>query len=127
MRLTGVDSSFPNPATPRRRCRHKSLTDWSKPFDGCCQNCLSWTDTSVALLHGETERPSILLVELRANAIYSWVFAKRSQFFAIFPIACESQVGNCQSIEKNLRVFRSSIVIAAAAAILLTPACRPSL
>jgi hypothetical protein len=27
-----------------------------KPSDACCQNCASWTDTSAALLRGETER-----------------------------------------------------------------------
>jgi hypothetical protein len=46
MRLTEVDSSFRNPATPRRRCRHKSLTNRLKPSDGSCQNCVSWTGTS---------------------------------------------------------------------------------
>src|SRR5262249_26494320 len=44
---------------PRRRCRHKRLTDRLKPSDGCCQNCASWSDTSAALLRGETKRFSI--------------------------------------------------------------------
>jgi hypothetical protein len=71
MRMTGVvDSSFPNRSTPWRRCHHKSLTDWPKPSDGCCQNFVSWSDTSAALLHGETGRFSIdkqLMVALVQN------------------------------------------------------------
>src|SRR5215813_5757341 len=55
MLLTGVYLSCPNPATPWRRCRHKSLTEPLKPSDGCCQNWASWTDTSTALLRGEIE------------------------------------------------------------------------
>src|SRR6266436_7422296 len=71
MRLPGVDrsfpdpSTFPNPSTPQRRCRHKSLTDRRKPSDGCCQNCVSWTDTSAALPRAETERLSLLGQQLR--------------------------------------------------------------
>src|SRR5262249_40487065 len=55
MLLTGVYLSCPNPATPWRRCRHKSLTEPLKPSDGCCQNWASWTDTSTSLLRGEIE------------------------------------------------------------------------
>src|SRR5262249_41559709 len=116
MRLTRVDSSFPNPATPQRRCRHKSLTDRPKPFDGCCQNCVSWTDTSVALLHGETERPSILLVELRANAIYSLVLCKTKPIFRNFSNCLRISSWQPPIDRKEVGVFRSSIVIAAAAA-----------
>src|SRR4029453_6506095 len=56
MRLTQVESSSRNPSTPRRRCRHKSLTDRLKPSDACCPSCAGWTDTSAALPRGETER-----------------------------------------------------------------------
>ena len=71
LRLPGVDrsfpdpSTFPNPSTPQRRCRHKSLTDRRKPSDGCCQNRVSWTDTSAALPRAETERLSLLGQQLR--------------------------------------------------------------
>ena len=50
----------PNPSTPRRRCRRKSLIDRLKPSGGCYQSCVSWSDTSAALLRGETELLSIL-------------------------------------------------------------------
>jgi hypothetical protein len=52
---------LPSPSRPR--CRHKSLTDRLKPSDERCQNCVSWTDTSVELLRDETERFSVFLVE----------------------------------------------------------------
>src|SRR5215475_6573517 len=55
MRLSGVDRS-PNRSTPRRRCRHKNLTDPLKLSDACCQNCVSWTATSAVLPRSETER-----------------------------------------------------------------------
>jgi len=50
----------PNPSTARRRCRRKSLIDRLKPSGGCYQSCVSWSDTSAALLRGETELLSIL-------------------------------------------------------------------
>src|SRR5262249_49021415 len=56
--------------SPRRRCRRKSLTDRLKPYDGRCQNYVSCSDTSAALLRGETERFSILW-QNRAITIYS--------------------------------------------------------
>jgi len=62
MQFFGIETS--NPSTPRRRCRHKSLTDRLKPSDGCYQNCASWTDTSAALLRSETERFSTFLLAL---------------------------------------------------------------
>jgi len=65
---------------PWRRCRHKSLTDRQKPSDGCCPNCASWTDTSVALLRSETERFAGLLVEEIRWTICNCSSAKRSQF-----------------------------------------------
>jgi hypothetical protein len=52
----GRMSSLPEPIDAWRQCRHKSRTDRLKPSDACCQNCASWTDTSAALLRGETER-----------------------------------------------------------------------
>jgi hypothetical protein len=39
--FAGVDSSFPNPSMPRRRCPHTNLTDRRKPSGGRCQNCAS--------------------------------------------------------------------------------------
>src|SRR5262249_62363344 len=66
--LTEVDSS-PNPSPPRRRCRHKSLTDRLKPSDGCCQNCVSWTDTSAAQLRSESERFSTFVIEQNTETI----------------------------------------------------------
>jgi hypothetical protein len=60
MRFKEVDSSIPNPSTPRRRCRRKSLIDRLKPSGGCYQSCVSWSDTSAALLRGETELLSTL-------------------------------------------------------------------
>jgi len=82
-RWTGVDSSFPNRSTPRRRCRHKSLTDRQKPSDACCQNCASWTDTSAALLRSESERFSVFQVEYNMTTICSCAMqneANLSQF-----------------------------------------------
>src|SRR5262249_14888452 len=61
MRLSGVDRS-PNRSTPRRRCRHKNLTDPLKLSDACCQNCVSWTATSAALPRSETERFTLQLL-----------------------------------------------------------------
>ena len=61
----------PKPTTPRRRCRHKSLTDRLKPSAGCCQNCASWIDTSAALLRGETERFAISMVEVQNEPNFS--------------------------------------------------------
>jgi hypothetical protein len=60
MHFWGVDSSIPNPSAPRRRCRRKSLIDRLKLFGGCYQSCLSWSDTSAALLRDETELLSTL-------------------------------------------------------------------
>src|SRR6516162_7827653 len=89
MRLTGVDSSFPNPAAPRRRCRHKSLTDRLKPSDASCRNCATWTDTSAALLRSASERFAVFMVEENLGTIYSCTPAKRSQFFSIYPMTCK--------------------------------------
>jgi retron-type reverse transcriptase len=61
----------PNPSTARRRCRHKSLNDPLKPFDACCPNCASWTDTSVAPPRSETERSSIFSIEENPTTICS--------------------------------------------------------
>src|SRR5262249_60292122 len=64
MRSNGAESAlFPNPSTPRRRCRHKGLTDQLKRSDACCQSCGSSTDTNAALPRGETERHSVSLLE----------------------------------------------------------------
>src|SRR5262249_53659308 len=48
-----------------------SLIDRLKPSDGCYQNCVSWSDTSAALLRGEIERPLISWIELSQMIIYS--------------------------------------------------------
>jgi hypothetical protein len=57
---TGVESPpFLSSPTPRRRCRRKSLTDQQKPSDECSETRVSWIDTSVALLYGETKRSPI--------------------------------------------------------------------
>src|SRR5262245_11975173 len=66
-RLIPGPSTFPNPSPPRRRCRHKSLTDRLKQSDGSCQNCASWTATSAALLCGAIELCSISLVERKTD------------------------------------------------------------
>src|SRR6516162_3622851 len=81
MRLTGVDPSFP-PSTPRRRCRHKSLTDRLKPSDGCCQNCASWTAPSAALLRSESERFATFMIEENLGTIFSCITAKRTLNFS---------------------------------------------
>src|SRR5262249_59948730 len=90
MHLTEVNSSCPNPAPPRRRCRHKRLTDRLKPSDECCPNCAGWTDTSAALLCGAIELCSISLVERNPTTIYSCSLAKRSQFLSTSPTACRN-------------------------------------
>src|SRR6266487_3586411 len=84
MRLTGVDPSCPNPSTPWRRCRHKSLTDRLKPSDECCQNCVSWTDTSTALLCGETERFSACSVEQNLTTTCSCAIWQNEANFSQF-------------------------------------------
>src|SRR6266508_3222326 len=81
MRLTGVDPSCPN---PWRRCRHKSLTDRLKPSDECCQNCVSWTDTSTALLCGETERFSACSVEQNLTTTCSCAIWQNEANFSQF-------------------------------------------
>ena len=51
------------PAGPDHRARRSldddaitgSRTDWLEPSVECCQNCLSWTATSAALLRDETK------------------------------------------------------------------------
>src|SRR6266487_5924518 len=84
MRLNGVDPSCPNPSTPWRRCRHKSLTDRLKPSDECCQNYVSWTDTSTALLCGETERFSACSVEQNLTTTYSCAIWQNEANFSQF-------------------------------------------
>jgi hypothetical protein len=83
MKSFGV--KYPNPSTPRRRCRHRSQTDPLKPSDARCQNCASWTDTSAALPRGETERFSSFLIEKNMSTINS----VRSQNEPIFSQSIE--------------------------------------
>src|SRR5262249_28515523 len=75
----------------QRRCRHKNRTDQLKPSAACCQNCASWTDTSGALRHGETEQFSIFdRIDWAGLQLKVATRAKRSQFFAMYPVACRS-------------------------------------
>jgi len=55
-----IESARACAAADRPPMPHTIRIDRLKPSDGCCQNYVSWSDTSAALLRGETERFSIL-------------------------------------------------------------------
>jgi hypothetical protein len=40
--LDRIESPFPDPSGPRRRCRRKSLTDWLKPSEGVLPELRKW-------------------------------------------------------------------------------------